>query len=676
MEHSVFVFDLAIVLCVAGITAVFARACRQSTVLGYLFAGLIVGPYLRIPVFADPARVGALAEFGVILVMFALGLEFRIAKLRRVLPVSGLTGVLQVAFLAWSGIAVGGLLGWGATESTFLGASLAISSTMVVFKVFEQVDVPKDAREHVLGVLVVQDVLAIVLIAAMTAVAAGGGLGPGALAATLARLGAVLFLLTAGGLLIVPRAMRRVSRLRSREISVVVAIGLSFGMAVLAQEFGYSVALGAFLAGILVAESGRGRSIEPLVQPLRDVFASVFFVSIGMTVDPRIALEHLPLAIGVFAVVVLGQLFSVTVAGLLSGLGIRRSVTAGLALGQIGEFSFILAAIGVQAGVVRPELQAVLVTVAVFTAFSTPLLLGASDRVVRTVDRLLPGRIHRVLAVYGAWLERSRQEAPPRRSPARRALRVLALDTVVLLLLLAACSAWVVDLAAWVEARFGLPSIGARTIVVAFAVALALPVLIGLVRNTVHLASWAGENLLERNEQPTPGAQLAYGIVRTLVVLVVLLAVGMPSIAVLRPLMDASYGMALLLTVVSGVGLHLWRNAGAMESEYLAGVEQLAGVLARQTGDEPEPVERAPALLPGLEDARHETIDADSGVAGLSLAELDLRARTGATVVAIRRREAGIVLPTGQERLGAGDTLVLVGSDEALDQASALLAGR
>ncbi len=674
MQHSVFVTDLAIVLCVAGVTAVLARAIRQSSVLGYLLAGLIVGPYLPIPVFADQARVGALAEFGVILVMFALGLEFRIARLLRVLPVSGLTGVLQVAFLAWSGVTLGRLLGWGAVEATFLGASISISSTMVVLKVFEQVEVKKDAREHVLGVLVVQDLLAIVLIAAMTAVAAGGGLGPADLAATLGRLAAVLLVLTVGGLLIVPRVVRRVARLRSREISAVVAIGLSFGMAAVAQEFGYSVALGAFLAGMLVAESGRSRAIEPLVQPMRDVFASVFFVSIGMAVDPRVAFENLPLAAAVFAVVVLAQLFSVTLAGLLSGLGIRRSVTAGLALGQIGEFSFILVAIGVAAGVVRPELQAVLVTVAVLTAFTTPIFLGTADRAVRAVDRYLPARIHHVLALYGSWLERSRQETSTRRTPTQRALRVLAIDTVVLLLLFAASAAWMVDLAAWVEMRFGLPTIGARALVVALAVALALPLLIGLARNTVHLARWAGDSVLERYDEPTSGAVLASGIARTMVVLVVVLAVGMPSITVLRPLLDASYGMGLLALVVSGLGLDLWRNAGAMHSEYRAGVEEFVEVLASQAADDLEVVANPAELLPGLEGAHSRTVEPGSGAVGCSLAELDLRARTGTTIVAIYRQGASIPLPTGQERLEPGDKLILIGAEEAVEQASALLA--
>lgn len=678
MHGSAFFADLALVLGVAGVTAVVARSIRQSTVLGYLLAGLIVGPYLPIPVFADSERVAALAEFGVVLVMFALGLEFRVAKLLRVLPISGLTGLVQVAFLAWCGFTVGTLLGWRTIESVFLGASLSISSTMVVSKVFDQVEVERDARQFVLGVLVVQDVLAIVLIAVLTAVVAGSGLGPGELLATLGRLAAVLLALTVGGMLVVPRLVRVVARLGSREILVVVAVGLSFGLARLAQELGYSAALGAFLAGILVAESGRASAVEPLVQPLRDVFAAVFFVSVGMSVDPRLAAEHVPTTVLVFAVVVLAQFGSVSVAGLLSGLGIRRSVTAGLALGQIGEFSFILAAIGVEGGVVRPELQSVLVTVAVLTAFTTPLFVGAAGRVVHSVDRRLPHRVQHLLSLYGSWVDRFRagQRDPASRTPVRRAVRALGIDALGLLLLLAGCVAWLADVAGWVEARFLLPAWGALGAVVAVVVAAGAPLLVGLVRNTAKLASWIGDSVLARYDEPSPAARLAAHSSRVMVVLGLLLAVGMPSIAVLRPLLDAAYGMASLALVVTGIGVHLWRNAGAMETEYRSGVEGLAELVARQAQEgsgRAEPAAGAPALPPGLETARSLPVREGCAAVGRTLADLDLRARTGATVVAIQRADAQLLLPTGRERLEVGDTLALVGSGGAIARARELL---
>ena len=305
MPEGNFVVDLAIVLSVAGVTSVLARLLGQPSILGYLLAGFIVGPYIPIPVFADPQRVQELAEFGVLLVMFAIGLEFRISKLMSVLPLSGLTGLIQVSFLVWCGFSVGHLIGWNTVQSVFLGASIAISSTMIVSKVFEDHPPAPQVRQYVLGVLVVQDVLAIVLIAATTAIAAGGGLAPMQLVTTIGGLAAVLFGMLVGGMLVVPRLMRAVVRLRSPEISAVVSVGLCFGLAELAATFGYSVALGAFIAGMLVAESGQGVTVEHLIRPLRDVFAAVFFVSVGMTVDPFQAFDSIGVTLLVFRILVL-----------------------------------------------------------------------------------------------------------------------------------------------------------------------------------------------------------------------------------------------------------------------------------------------------------------------------------------------------------------------------------
>ncbi len=678
MHGSAFVSDLALVLCVAAATAVLARLLRQSNVLAYLLAGLIVGPNLLVPVFADPARVGALAEFGVVLVMFAVGLELRVSKLVRVLPTSGLTGLVQVAFLAWCGISLGSLLGWGRVESVFLGASIAISSTMVVTRVFEEVRVPPDARAHVVGVLVVQDVLAIALITALTVVAAGGGLSTGALLGTLGKLVGVLCALLVGGLLLVPRLVRAVARLGSQEILLLAAVGLCFGMAKLAERLGYSVALGAFLSGTLVAESGRGRSIETLVAPLRDVFAAVFFVSIGMSVDPALALASLPTALAVVVVVVVAQLVIVSLAGVLSGLGLRRSMTAGLALGQIGEFSFILGAIGVGAGVVRPALQPILVTVSVLTAFTTPLLLRRAEAVVHFVDRRLPQRVQHVLTLYESWLERYRAVGvdSPEGAGAARALRAIVVDALGLLALLAAVAASLPRLAGLVAGALHVARPLAWTLVSALALVLVSPVLLALVRNTARFARQIGDGVVSRYARPSPGVRLAGTSASLMVVLGVLLAVGLPSVAVLRPLLDAPLGMALLLAIAGVVSLRLWKQAGAIGAEYRTGAGELAGLIARQgAGGGAEPGAET-ELLPGLESARSTPVRPGSAAEGRTLAEINLRARTGATVVAILRRGGNVLLPTGRERLEVGDTLALVGSGAALLRAQAALEER
>ena len=412
--HGTFLVDLALVLCVAAPVGLLFRALRMPAILGYLLAGLVVGPYTPIPLFADPERVAALSEFGVVLVMFSVGLEFSIGRFVEVLPRSGLTALLQISALGWAGYELGQLFGWSGVASLFLAGSLAISSTMVVAKVFEERPPDPGVRELVFGVLVVQDVVAIVMLAVLSAIAAGAGVTAEQLGATMLELAGFLVALIVGGLLVVPRLVRAVERVGSPETVVVTAAALCFGLAVLALEFGYSVALGAFVAGMLTAESGHGHAVAERIAPVEHLFVAVFFVSVGMSVDPALVAGDLGLTAAIFATVVLGQLVSVTIAGLLGGNSLARSLEAGLVLGQVGEFAFIMAGIGVAAGVVEPSFGAALVAVAILTSFTTPLLVRLAPRLVAAVDRGLPGWLRASLSLYAAWLEQLRGRALPR----------------------------------------------------------------------------------------------------------------------------------------------------------------------------------------------------------------------------------------------------------------------
>ncbi|MFZ1866426.1 MAG: cation:proton antiporter [Polyangiales bacterium] len=670
MHGATFVADLAIVLGVAGVTSVLARLLRQPTILGYLFAGLIVGPYIPVPIFAHPGRVQSLAEFGVLLVMFAIGLEFRISKLLSVLPTSGLTGLIQVSFLLWCGFSLGQLLGWTTVQSVFLGASIAISSTMVVSKVFEQHPVAPNIRQYVLGVLVVQDVLAIILIAAMTGVAAGGGLEPSQLMTTLGGLAVVLFALLAGGLLVVPRLMRAVARFQSTEILGVVSIGLCFGIAELAASLGYSVALGAFVAGMLVAESGKGVAVEHLIRPLRDVFAAIFFVSIGMTVDPLHALDSLPVALLVFIVVVAGQFVSVSTVGLLSGNGLSRSVTAALSLGQIGEFGFIIAAIGISAGVVGPELQSIVVTVAVLTAFTTPLFLSAADRVVEAVDRRMPARAQHLLSLHEEWLERSRTSTSAARSgPVRRAVRALVFDAVALIVLTGLSVALQSEVSAWLEGRFDMSQAQARSLFGGGVLLIAVPLFAALLRNTTSIARLVSARIVPSDGGFTPSSRIAVNSFRVMVHLVVVLGVGLPAIAIIRPFTTGAYGAAVLALVVAVLGIHLWRSTRAVEDQFRSGAEQIADALRKRAGGETVTTLVDPTLIPGLDTVRGIVLPERGFAVDRTLADVNLRCQTGATVVAIHRGQSDVILPTGHEKLLAGDVLAVTGTQDALEKA-------
>lgn len=669
-ETHHFLMDLASAAGLAALIGMVAHALKQPRILGYLAAGLIIGPYIPIPLLADADRIHTLAEFGVVLVMFAVGLEFRISKLMQVLPVSGFAGIVQVGFMMWAGFTLGTLLGWGSTGAVFLGAALATSSTMVVTSIFGQVQVEDDVRQSALGILVFQDVAAIALITAMTALAAGQELGAWDVAVVVAQLAGVLVGMLGVGMLIIPRLVRFVLGQGGNEGIAVLSVGLAFGMAVLASELGYSAALGAFVAGILVAESGRGHEVEHLIEPLKHVFAAIFFVSIGMAVEPWAALTNLPIALLVAGVVIGAQLVAVTVGSLLSGSPLCRAVKTGFALGQIGEFSFIIATIGATAGVAPPELLPILVTVAAITSFTTAQLVARAPAFVDWLDNRLPDRLQHFLTLYQTWLDRLREGGT---APFSRALMSMAFD-VVGLLILAAVSVNVHDPASlWLQEEFELgPSMGFLLVNLA-TVLLMLPLLIGLLRNARALARLMVVRLVPGDEaRQQPVVQLIKAISNLLVVL----GVGMPAVALLRPLVGGPWGEPFLLWGLTVAVVSVWRRMGAVEGEFRSGTEQVAGLVARRAGTPAatQPVvPELPGVLPGLDQVELVELTAGTFAVGRTLADLHLRARTGATVLFIHRQGGDVMLPTGHDRCAQGDLVALTGSKEAIEQARALL---
>ncbi len=604
--------------------------------------------------------------------MFAVGLEFRIAKLARLLPVSGFTGLIQMGSLLWAGVTTAQWLGWNTTDALFLGASIAISSTMVVTKVFEQRPVAGDVREMVFGVLVLQDVVAIALIAVMTAVSEGHQVGPEDIALTLGKLAGTLVLAVVAGLFVVPKLVRFVHSLNSPEALVVSAMGLCFGGALLAVEIGYSVALGAFVAGILVAESGRGHEVEEASASLKHVFAAVFFVAIGMTVDPEVAAQHAGTSAIVLAVVVVGQLVSVSLGGILSGNGLRRSIIAGTALGQTGEFAFIIASIGIEADVVEAPLQPVLVTVALCSTLTTSWMLGASDRIVRAVHHAVPGRIHTVLSLYEMWFEKLRRPRGTRSASRLRAsVLAIAVDGLAIALVSVVVAVWRTELGEALGDALDVRPRGRGWLVLAAGGLCVLPFFVALVVNAQKLSRELVRHVLA--EEPVPGAgRWLSGIVATLVIA----GVGIPMAAVLRPVSGIPYIFVSVLAVLALIVVFAWRAAGRLQHEVRSGAGAVLDLLSVPGTPEEDEVVTVPgtdSLLPGLD--RIATIYLHEGdhAIGATLAQLDLRAKSGANVLAIRHSEHQVVVPTGSERLEMGDTLVVAGTTGAVQRARRLL---
>ncbi|CAM2070513.1 Cation:proton antiporter [Sulfidibacter corallicola] len=675
MATASFVHDLGIVLGVATGTGILCRKFNQPSILGYLAAGLIVGPYIPIPLFADMGRVHSLSEFGVVLVMFVIGLEFQLSKLFKVLPVAGFSALIEIGTMLWLGFSIGIWLGWNKVEALFLGASICISSTMLVSKIFEERPVPKNVRTFVLGVLVLQDVAAIALIAAMSAVAESGTFSVSSLSVTLGKLTLTLAAMVALGLLIVPRLVRYVLNLKNAEASIVTAVGICFSFSLLAEELGYSVALGAFVAGLLVSESGRGHDVEHIIKPIKDVFAAIFFVSIGMTVDPLLALESIGPAALVLAGVLFFQLMSISIAGILSGNGVKQSLTAGLSLGQIGEFGFIIASLGIVAGVVRPSLQPILVTVAVVTAFTTPLALRGAPRLVDFVDRHLPARMKHLLVVYEGWFEGIRQgKTTEERSVGSKALRAIVLDTLGWIFVTAVFLFFFYDITQVLGEQLGVPAAYRILAAYGFLLLISIPPLLGIARNTHNLGEWIiCEVSAHRARSATAMTPTGQSVLRSAVRVLVMMGAGIPAAAAFRPLVG-SLGIGVVIVAVIVIMLaFLWKSAGRLDAEIRSEAERLVAFLDRQRSEGVN--EQAPdAFFPNLENMDGIYIFEDSAGVGKTLTELNLRARSGVLVVAIHREGQDVVLPTGSERLMVDDLLFVTGTSDSVKLARKLLA--
>jgi len=707
-----FLANLAVVLGVAAVTTIVFHRLRQPVVLGYLLAGLIVGPHLPVPVSANEALVHTLSELGVILLMFALGLEFSLRKLVRVAPTAGLVALIECSLMVWLGYLAGRAFGWTSFESVFTGALIAISSTTILVKAFAELGIKGRITEIVFGIVIVEDLVAVLLLAVLTAAASGAGLSAGALVKTIARLVGFLIAFVAIGLMVVPRLMRAVVRLGRVETTVVASIGLCFGLALLARHAGYSVAMGAFLAGALVSESGEGHEIQRLVEPVRDMFAAIFFVSVGMLIEPRQVLNHAGAVATLVGLVLVGKLLGVSVGSFLAGNGLKTSIRAGLSLAQIGEFSFIIVGVGTSLGVVRGFLYPVAVAVSALTTLTAPWLIRAAGPLAERIDRRLPRAFQTYAALYGSWVDELRN-APAARSAGarlRRGILLLLVDVAVIGALVVGGSLSSRQAPA-LAARWGLnvaPGIVKVAVLIAMC-ALALPFIVGAIRTSRALAVGLARRALPLGDgDGSGGVDLGEAPRRALVLglqLAILLAAGTPLVALTQPFLPSVPGPLVLAPLVLGLGVLIWQSAGNLHGHVRAGVEVITEVLAAEArsglasagGSHPAPLDAPLRMLPGLGAPRAVKLQPGSRAVGHTLKSLNLRGVTGATVLAINHeagpqgaplrdggpqgaplRDAGSpgpesLLPTGDEPLRANDTLIIAGSAEATAAAVELL---
>ena len=617
------IVDLATVLGVAALTTLLFRRLRQPAVLGYLLAGLIVGPHVPVPLAAHLQNVQTLAELGVILLMFSVGLEFDFRKLAREGVPAVFLGVVQVGLTTWLGYLAGRGLGWGQRESTLMAAALAVSSTMIIAKLFEEHGAKGPFRDLVFSVLVVQDLFAILLLAGLdTSSAAAGGVGW-----ALARVGLFLAgLLGLGGLLL-PRLLRWAADHGRDETLLVASVGACFTCAVLADKFGCSPALGAFAAGMLAARSRRVRPIERLVLPVRDLFGAIFFVAVGMLMDPRVLAGQAGPILLLSAVVLLGSAAGGALGAAAAGIPAPSGLRVGLTLAQPGELSFVLVGVGAAAGMRFPQALPVVVGVAFVTAVAGPFFFRRGEAIARLFDQAIPAPVHRSLARIHGWTTGLRGRGSG--GAAGGTFGYLFVDALL----------------------FNLLAIGAIQ-TRHHPLAAAHPLAAGtLLAAGLAFLGWA---LYRRTGQlaGTPGLQAA-----------LLLALAAPSLAVVQPLLPRGPALALAAGILVCVGIlgRIPRRSPALGSQWL--LESVRRPW-REGAPEAEPVLAALPLAP------------ESPFAGRPLGDLELALEDAQSPAIVAVERGGQWLPASPGlRLQAGDKVALNGPPSALGAAESLLRG-
>lgn len=394
--------DLGLILMTAGIAVLIFKKLKQPLVLGYLIAGFLAGTHFDFfPSVKDVKSVEVWAEIGVIILLFSLGLEFSFKKLMKVGGTASITAVTQIITMVLMGFMVGQWMGWSQMDSIFLGVILSISSTTIILKTFDELGVKaKKFAGIVIGSLIVQDIVAILMMVLLSTVAVSQKFSGTELLMSILKL---VFFLTAwfmGGIFFIPSLLKKAKHLLTDEMLLIISLALCLMMVILASDVGFSPALGAFIMGSIIAETTQAEHIEHLVKPVKDLFGAIFFVSVGMLIDPVTLYEHAIPVVILTCVTIFGQSISSTIGALISGQALKQAVQTGMSLSQIGEFSFIIATLGMSMNVTSSFLYPIVVAVSAITTFTTPFMVKMAVPFSEFLERKLPRKWVKNIARY------------------------------------------------------------------------------------------------------------------------------------------------------------------------------------------------------------------------------------------------------------------------------------
>jgi len=681
MSHLNFLQDLAIVMSVAAFATILFRQFKQPVVLGYILAGLLIGPHTPpFGLIADEHNIETLAHLGVIFLMFSLGLEFSFRKLQKVGSVAFIAASLEIVIMIWAGYELGRLFGWNQMDSIFLGAILSISSTTIIIKALEALGKKNDHFANIIiGILIVEDILAIVMIALLSGFAMTGQLNVQEVGGTVLGLGSFLGILLVVGLIAVPRLLNYVAKFKSDEMLLVTVVGLCFGVSLITVKLGYSVALGAFLIGAIIAESRHILRIETLMLPVRDLFSAVFFVSIGLLIDPGLIVKYAGPILAISVVVIVGKVFSCSLGCFISGNAPRDSLKVGMSLAQIGEFSFIIAALGLSLKVTSDFVYPIAVAVSAITTLTTPYLINMSDGVVNWFDRVAPKPLLRGMEAYTTWVGSFTQRES--RNMERKILTKLGIQIGINLLMVTGIFIASVFIhrqiiGRWPEFPGGVD--GSKAAVWLGAMLVSFTFLIAIWRKLEVVAMLISE-LSVNTAKAGAKAPALQAIISSTIIVVATGALILVVLVLSSAILPSRNVLLLAVVIASGSGFLLYRGAVKLYARAQSALQD--------TFDEPADPhpghghgnghghEEVPELPPLLREAKLKSVRIPEGseAVGKMITELKLRSETGASVVGIDRQGTSIINPGPNEELAAGDEVLLIGLEDQLASAAIML---
>ena len=643
--------DLALILITAGVITVIFKWLKQPLVLGYILAGFFIGPYFKwFPVITDPGNVHVWSDIGIVFLMFALGLEFSIKKLKKVGGTGAITALTELFVMFLVGNSVGHLLGFKSMDCIFLGCMMSISSTAIIIKSFDDLKLKQQKfTSTVTAVLVVEDLIAVLLLVVLSTISVSRTFDGGQLAMSMVKLVFFLIVWFVFGIYLIPTFLRWMRKYMTEETLLLVAVGLCFAMVVLAAKAGFSTALGAFVMGAILAETIEADVIHRLITPLKNLFSAVFFVSVGMLIQPAVLGKHWLTVLIIAASIIIFKSMAATTGVVLSGKPLKTAVQSGFCFCQIGEFSFIIAGLGLSYGVIDENLYPIIVSVSILTTFVTPYMIKGALPFYNKIEPKLPAKLKHHLDEYSEHAHSGDADSRAtigtfvRKQLTNILLYGVILAAVTLLslsLLRPLLDTWAKDLE--------IPQIWSR--------------LIGLVGTLIVMSPFlwavAVKNVSKtRIKEMFDTYRFSQAVVIPMLVLryfVALVSVGV----VIAGYVDMAVGFLLVLAViVVGVVLFSRRADGFYSQIEERFTKNFNSRQAQASFHIPQGMENEFAM-------ERLRMTPSSPLAGLTLAQSQVRERYGANVVTIERGDKIIDMPGRDQILMPADVLTVIGTEE------------